>query len=271
MHFIKQQSWMEDGIILPSGASPLDPFIRLASRHLFASQGMGWSGCSIRILTKDGLRYQPNWRQPTNLIVFWHMRRCYPPQVRTVTDLVYCASLGLTSLLDGALVATHSFSEKLSLYRIQVMWTPSQWDPAQQRQASGALNFPVPTIHITHCKTEVPGRMFGFDNNQADDSETSATGHSFLYQLTSLEVVSGQSDNTGNTTSAPWILAVYSSPLSSMGHDHQQQEPPPSVMVRWQLETSTLNLHPVFEELVSKKANGQHKVKLTFSKHPAGI
>jgi mediator of RNA polymerase II transcription subunit 16, fungi type len=144
---------------------------------------------------------------------------------------------------------------------MQITWNPAQWDQAQQRQASGALNFPVPTIRTSHYKTNIPGRMFGLNKDQGESPENSATDQSSLYQLTSLELVSGQSENTGTTPSAPWILAIYSNPLHSTGHNPQQQEPPSSVMVRWQLETSALNLHPVFEELISKKANGQHKVK----------
>ncbi|EED24095.1 RNA polymerase II Mediator complex subunit Sin4, putative [Talaromyces stipitatus ATCC 10500] len=176
---------------------------------------------------------------------------------------------------NGILVATHSFSGKLSLFRVQIMWNPPQWDPAQQRQA-GVVHFPVPSIRISHCKTEVPGRVFSFSKDQADDLPNIVPGQSFSYQLTNLELVSGQSDNTGATTSAPWILAVYSSPINSAGHDTQQ---PASVMVRWQLETSTLNLHPVFEELVSKRANGQQRTKLEirrledihFDKHVVSI
>lgn len=141
------------------------------------------------------------------------------------------------------------------------MWNPSNWDQTQQRQASGVMPFPVPSIRISHCKTELPGRVFSFNKDQSDDLQNLAPNQSFLYQLTNLDLVSGQFDNTGATTSPPWILAVYSSPFNSAGHDPQQQEPPASVLVRWQLETSTLNLHPVFEESLSKKTNGQQRVK----------
>ncbi|OKL60129.1 Mediator of RNA polymerase II transcription subunit 16 [Talaromyces atroroseus] len=163
---------------------------------------------------------------------------------------------------NGVIVATHSLSEKISLYRMQITWNPAQWDQAQQRQASGALNFPVPTIRTNHYKTEIPGRMFSSNKDQGDDLENLTTTQSSLYQLTGLELVSGNSDNTGIAPSAPWILAIYSSPLHGAVHNPQNQEPPSSVMVRWQLESSALNLHPVFEELIAKKTNGQHKTKL---------
>ncbi|KAE8549529.1 hypothetical protein EYB25_008051 [Talaromyces marneffei] len=180
---------------------------------------------------------------------------------------------------NGILVATHSLSERLSLYRVQIMWNPPQWDQAQQRQASGVTPFPVPSIRIINCKTETPGRVFSFNKDQTDDLQNIAPNQSFLYQLTNLELVSGQFDNTGATTSPPCILAVYSSPYNSAAHDPQQQEPPASVMVRWQLETSTLNLHPIFEESLSKKTNGQQRTKLEirrmedihFDKHVVSI
>ena len=79
---------------------------------------------------------------------------------------------------DGLLVATHSLSERLSLYKVQIMWNPPQWDPALQRQASGILPFPVPSIHISHCKTEIPERVFEFNKDQADDLQNGSSNQS---------------------------------------------------------------------------------------------
>lgn len=44
--------------------------------------------------------------------------------------------------------------------------------------------------------------------------------------------------------------------------DHPQQQAPSSVIVRWQLETASQTLHPKFDEVASKKTNGQAKVPI---------
>lgn len=166
--------------------------------------------------------------------------------------------------IDGILVATHSLSEKLSLYRVQIMWNPGQWDPTQQRQGSVAIQFPEPSIRVTHCKTEILERTFSFPEDVTDGSQEKAFNQNFLYQLTNLELVSGQSENIGTGTSATWIIAVFSSPCN--GTDVESQEargPSAAVMVKWQLETSILSLHPVFEEVITRKSHVQQKVDST--------
>ncbi|KAH8697294.1 putative RNA polymerase II mediator complex subunit Sin4 [Talaromyces proteolyticus] len=163
---------------------------------------------------------------------------------------------------NGVLVAAHSLSEKISLYRLEVTWNPSHWDPNPQRQATGALAFPVPTFGITHYKTVNPGRLFTTKKSETENLAESSSSKNSLYQLTSLDIIAGQSDNTGNSFSSPWILAIYSTPIHAPNHAARPQMSPSSVMVRWQLETTNLSLHPVFEELVPKKASGQNKTKV---------
>lgn len=185
----------------------------------------------------------------------WLLRVCfYSSLVR------HSMAKSFTLLLDGILVATHSLLEKISLYRIDITWTPAHWDQTQPKQASGTLGFPVPAFNITHSKTENPGRIFKTNNHETGNIGDPAPYQNSLYQITSLDIISGQPDHAGGSFSGPWILAIYSSPIQNTPHDVRHQAPPSSIMVRWQLESTTLNLHPVFEELVQKKASAQNKV-----------
>ncbi|CRG85078.1 Mediator of RNA polymerase II transcription subunit 16 [Talaromyces islandicus] len=163
---------------------------------------------------------------------------------------------------NGILVATHSLLEKISLYRIDVTWTPPHWDQTQPKQMSGTLAFPVPAFNITHSKTENPGRIFKTNRDETGNLGEPAPYQNSLYQITSLDIIAGQPDHAGVSFSGPWILAIYSSPIQDTGHDVRQQAPPSSIIVRWQLESTTLSLHPVFEELVQKKAIAQNKTKV---------
>lgn len=186
----------------------------------------------------------------------WPLRVCisYSSLVR------HRMTKSFTLSLDGILVATHSLLEKISLYRIEITWTPSHWDQTQPKQ-SGALAFPVPAFNITHSKTENPGRIFKTNRDEAGNIGEPAPYQNSLYQITSLDIIAGQPDHAGSSFSGPWILAIYSSPIQNIGHDVRHPPPPSSIMVRWQLESTALSLHPVFEELVQKKASAQNKVK----------
>lgn len=157
-------------------------------------------------------------------------------------------------------MATHSACENISLYRVFISWSPPVWDQNQPRPPTGTHTFPVPTFRIVHNKFENPSRVFTHNKGQTENGEGPPPGLNSLYSLTSLDIVPGPSESTGNTTTGPWVLAVYSSQIHAVGPELSQQGSPASVIARWQLETSTLSLHPVFEEVVSKKATVQAKV-----------
>lgn len=163
----------------------------------------------------------------------------------------------LTDDLGGILVTTHSAYGRISLYRLQVTWTPNQWEP-QGRPPSNP-NFPVPAFRISQSKIEHPSLIFTPNREQSQSTGDAAPPpHNPLYFLTRLEVIPGQSENTPGSSSGPLIMAVYSVPAQTPAQN-QQQNTSPSVIVRWQLETTTLSLHPVFEEVIARKANIQAK------------
>lgn len=164
----------------------------------------------------------------------------------------------------GILIATHSACQKIGLYRVHITWNPAQWDPNQPKQASATHPFPTPSFRIFHSKIEHPSSVFTPNRNQNDNSKEFSPPPSSLYSLTRLDIVPGQSDSTGGSASGPWILAVYSNTVHATGHDPQHQASPSSVIVRWQMETASLTLHPKFDEVISKKNNVQAKVDIQF-------
>jgi len=86
-----------------------------------------------------------------------------------------------------------------------------------------------------------------------------------------LEIIPGAVDNPAGSTANPWILAVYSNPLAATPH-HTGQNGSASIIVRWQLEAASQNLHPKFDEVVSKKNhNAQVKVCLSVIRFTGSI
>ncbi|KAL4905887.1 mediator of RNA polymerase II transcription subunit 16 [Aspergillus multicolor] len=163
----------------------------------------------------------------------------------------------LVTTQTGILIATHSACQKISLYRVSIQWNPPQWDPAQQKQ--GAQQFPVPSFRLVHLKVEVP---YNIPSNHGTggtiDDQTPST--SSLYCLTSLQIIVPASDNSAGSTPNPWIVAAFTTPPHAI-IPHQQPQVPASVIVRWQYETGHPTLHLKFDDVASKKGNGQIKAK----------
>ena len=80
-----------------------------------------------------------------------------------------------------------------------------------------------------------------------------------VYSLTRLDIMPGQIDSPAGSTASPWILAVFSKPLHATA-EYPDQQGPPSVIVRWHLESAPQAFHPKFNEVNSKKNIPQTKV-----------
>lgn len=80
-----------------------------------------------------------------------------------------------------------------------------------------------------------------------------------VYSLTRLEIMPGQVDGPAGSTASPWIMAIFSKPLHA-APEYPDQQGPPSVIVRWHLESTPQAFHPKFDEVTSKKSNAQAKV-----------
>ncbi|EAU38890.1 conserved hypothetical protein [Aspergillus terreus NIH2624] len=159
----------------------------------------------------------------------------------------------LVATPGGILVVTHSACQKICFYRLQINWTPPQWDQSQMKQ--GSNQFPVPSFRFMHSKVEVPYDI-PMSRAPAQNSEHLTPPPNPLYRLTHLDAILA----TQETATNPWVVAVFSiSPRVSP--DHPQQQGPPSIIVRWQLESTPQVLHPKFDEVVSKKSNVQIKTE----------
>ncbi|GAB1205497.1 hypothetical protein APSETT445_004173 [Aspergillus pseudonomiae] len=146
---------------------------------------------------------------------------------------------------NGILIATYSACQKIYFYRVQINWTPPQWDPSQLKQAPN--QFPVPGFRFMHSKVEAPCIIPSASRNGEATSDELPPSTNPLYCLTRLDIVLAAHDNSAGMTTNPWIIAVFSIPPHATP-DHSQQPSPCSVIVRWQLESAPQVLHPKFDE-----------------------
>ncbi|KAF9889204.1 mediator complex subunit [Aspergillus nanangensis] len=163
----------------------------------------------------------------------------------------------LVATPGGILVVTHSACQKICFYRVQINWTPAQWDPSQLKQAPA--QFPTPSFRFMHSKVEVPCSI-PMNRGASENSEGIAPSTNTLYSLTRLDIVLAAHDNSAGMASNPWIVGIFSIPSHATA-DHPQQQGPPSVIVRWQLESAPQLIHQKFDEVSSKKSNTQVKPK----------
>ncbi|KAJ5995590.1 Mediator complex subunit Med16 [Penicillium waksmanii] len=164
----------------------------------------------------------------------------------------------MVSTQAGILIATYSVCQKLCLYRVQINWNPPQWDPTQAKHPN---QFPLPSFRILQCKVDMPSPFLNIDRGVDEQMAQSLPFPNTVYSLTRLEIMSGQVDGQQGSTSSPWILAVFSKPLHATP-DYPDQQGPPSVIVRWHLESAPQAFHPKFDEVPSKKSNAQPKSKM---------
>lgn len=166
----------------------------------------------------------------------------------------------LVATQNGVLIATHSACQKIYFYRVQINWTPPQWDPSQLKQAPN--QFPTPSFRFMHAKVEAPCIFPSANRNRDENTHDLASSTNPSYCLTRLDIVLPAHDNSAGLTTNPWIIAVFSIPPHATP-DPSQPQSPCSVVVRWQLESTPQVLHPKFDEVMSKKNNVQIKPKST--------
>ncbi|KAF5859321.1 mediator complex subunit [Aspergillus alliaceus] len=164
----------------------------------------------------------------------------------------------LVATQNGVLIATHSACQKIYFYRVQINWTPPQWDPSQLKQAPN--QFPAPSFRFMHAKVEAPCIFPSANRNGDENTHDLASPTNSPYCLTRLDIILPAHDNSAGLTTNPWIIAVFSIPPHATP-DPSQQQSPCSVIVRWQLESAPQVLHPKFDEVMSKKNNVQIKPK----------
>ncbi|KAJ6112846.1 hypothetical protein N7512_008170 [Penicillium capsulatum] len=156
------------------------------------------------------------------------------------------------------LITTHSVCQKVSLYRVEITWEPTAWEPRSNQ-------FPVPSFRILHCRVNMPGNVLNVNDGFEGPADQQLPFPNPVYSLTRLEIMPGQMpgqmDNIGSSTAKPWIMAVYSKPLHATP-EYPDQQGPPSVIVRWNLEAGPQPFHPKFDEVASKRGNAQAKSKL---------
>ncbi|KAJ5140385.1 hypothetical protein N7448_003793 [Penicillium atrosanguineum] len=164
----------------------------------------------------------------------------------------------LVATQAGILITTYSVCQKICLYRVHIAWNPPQWDPSQAKHPN---QFPVPTFRLNHCKIDMPSSIFNVNHSAEQHSDQPMPFPNSVYSLTRLDIMPGQIDSPAGSTASPWILAVFSKPLHATP-EYPDQQGPPSVIVRWHLESAPQAFHPKFNEVNSKKNSPQTKSKM---------
>ncbi|KAJ5107443.1 Mediator complex subunit Med16 [Penicillium angulare] len=166
------------------------------------------------------------------------------------------ASIVATS--NGILIATYSVCQKICLYRVQITWNPEKWDNTQVKQG---MQFPIPSFRFQHCKIDMPSSILNVNRGVDEHLNQSLPFPNSVYSLTRLDIMPGQSDSPTGSTAIPWILAIFAKPLHATP-EYPDQQGPPSVIVRWQLESAPQAFHPKFDEVTTKKSNSQPRSKM---------
>ena len=146
----------------------------------------------------------------------------------------YASSTPVTNSLDDSLlVATHSTSRQLRLYRVKIAWA---------KQA----------FVVEHIKTL--NNFFPF----LPTGDAHAVGASALLpfvQLSYFEIISPSPGERARDTVRPFLILVYNYVPNQL-QESQLQNGSSSLLVKLELDSAASTLHPSFDQLGTKKLNG---------------
>lgn len=158
------------------------------------------------------------------------------------------------------LLAAHTISCQLRIYRIQVQWNL----PANSNSVPEAQRAAVPRMQVQHIKLE---QRFA-PLHSAKDEDGSATSSSPLdpsqAHLSHLEFVPVAPESKQRGPTYPAVVAVFSCMPGSNSNGQQSQELF-SIISRWELRSTNQTLHRSFTQLASKRANGNLNLESSVS------
>lgn len=141
------------------------------------------------------------------------------------------------------LLAAHTVSGSILVYRVKINWN------AQPGKSAS------PTFELSPLKAEDNCSPLGTDFDTGDAALGSSHKLSFPAKLTHLSFIPCGPD-PGPTPSFPTVLAVFChtpAPVPSLMDQTHAQQPPFSIVSRWELHSSTYSLHSGYDQLTAKK------------------
>ncbi|EKG19413.1 Mediator complex subunit Med16 [Macrophomina phaseolina MS6] len=141
------------------------------------------------------------------------------------------------------LLATHTVSGSILVYRVKINWN------AQPGKSAS------PTFDISPLKAEDNCCPLGTNFDTGDATLGPSQKLSLPAKLTHLSFIATGPD-PGPSPSFPTVLAVFChtpAPVPSLMDQTHTQQPPFSIVARWELHSSTYSLHSGFEQLTTKK------------------
>lgn len=128
------------------------------------------------------------------------------------------------------------------------------------KHSNSGHSFPTPSFQFVHSKVETPSTIFNTQRDQIGDMNDIPHPNNSIFCLTHLEIITCPTDSSGSSSTAPYVMGVFSIPIHALDNHNSEQNGSSSVIVRWQLDTTAQNLHASFDDVVSKKPKVQIKV-----------
>lgn len=156
------------------------------------------------------------------------------------------------------MLATYSSGGRLCLYRATIKWETSQSESTSKQAPPNTASSLAPSIQLVSIKSEFPRPGPLAQGSEAQNMEVLPPAQTSLFRMTHLEIITGCPDAPGGAF-PPLVLGVFSSPPLSF--DGQSHDGPSSVLVRWEIGSTSQKLHSSFDDVVSKKQPSQLKVR----------
>lgn len=197
------------------------------------------SGSFSSNLISNGTRLRQKSRHQIRQRMLSHTHRSL--QIQVICPYIMS---GLADIAEHSLLlATHTVSGSILVYRVKINWN------AQPGKSAS------PTFDISPLKAEDNCCPLGTNFDTGDATLGPSQKLSLPAKLTHLSFIATGPD-PGPSPSFPTVLAVFChtpAPVPSLMDQTHTQQPPFSIVARWELHSSTYSLHSGFEQLTTKK------------------
>ena len=153
----------------------------------------------------------------------------------------------------------HTVSGQARLHRVQLDWvqTSTKLQHGQPLQSPTCQAQRLKILHDFFPTTDSDGPNY-FESNLFTSTSSSRA------YLTHLQLIPPGPGNQSPEALPPTIIGVFSH-IPSQSGDTQLREEPFSVISRWEMQSRPSTLHPVFDQLASKKSNTSSAAKIDVS------
>ena len=168
----------------------------------------------------------------------------------------------LTYVDNKIMIVALTCSREMHVYQATVAGWQS---PPEAKQNPQGQHLPVPSIQVSHMKKESLSGLLRLENSRAENAEGLMHLDPSTCHLSHLNVIPPLG---GGPTEERRNLIILAAFCQENMNGAQQFVLPPTVIVRWEIESTVQTLHHSFDEMPSKKGGSQPKVRLQPSFSP---